>query len=91
MCLGREINIILMTITRFLAQAPLEAKMVESSNDPTIDWRSPQRAGMAYFRVILESLHYLMRRKGISVEKAKQVISFFSFHFLSPVVVTKQI
>lgn len=47
--------------------------MEESSVDPTIDWRSPQRAGMAYFRVILESFHYLMRRKGIAPEKAKQV------------------
>lgn len=50
--------------------------MEESSVDPTIDWRSPQRAGMAYFRVILESFHYLMRRKGISPERAKQVLIY---------------
>ena len=53
--------------------------MVDSSNDGTIDWRSPQRAGMAYFRVILESLHYLMRRKGISQDKAKQVNTFILY------------
>ncbi len=58
---------------RFLAQMPLEAAMAETCKDPSIDWRSPQRAGMAYFRVILESFHYLMRRKGLSLAKAKQV------------------
>lgn len=65
---------VLIVFYRFLAQAPLEAAMAETTNDPAIEWRSPQRAGMAYFRVILESLHYLMRRKGLPVEKTKQVI-----------------
>lgn len=62
-----------------MAQSPLEAAIAETTNDPAIEWRSPQRAGMAYFRVILESLQYLMRRKGLPKEKAKQVLKCVSF------------
>lgn len=57
----------------FLVQAPLEAALAQTVDDPAIDWRTPQRAGMAYMRVILDTVHYLLRRKGFSVNKAKQV------------------
>lgn len=41
-------------------------------DDPAIDWRSPQRGSTAYYRCVLDSFYYLLRRKGLSVTKAKQ-------------------
>ncbi len=51
---------------------PLEESLVAIKDDPAIDWRSPQRGSTAYYRCVLDSFYYLLRRKGLSVTKAKQ-------------------
>jgi len=56
----------------FLTGKPLEESLVAIKDDPAIDWRSPQRGSTAYYRCVLDSFYYLLRRKGLSVTKAKQ-------------------
>lgn len=56
----------------FLTGKPLEESLVEMKDDPAIDWRSPQRGSTAYYRCVLDSYYYIMRRKGLSQTKAKQ-------------------
>ena len=36
-------------------------------------WRSPQRSATAYVRCLMEALHYLLRRRGLSKLQAKRV------------------
>jgi len=66
----------------FLAERPLEQALAESHNDESLAssssdadswWRSPQRSNTAYYRAVLEAVHYLLRRKGLSMRNAKQV------------------
>ncbi|KAL6068400.1 Component of oligomeric Golgi complex 3 [Balamuthia mandrillaris] len=69
----------------FLVNKPLEEALVETVEDPDIDWRSPQRASTAYFRSVLEAFHYLMRRKGLTPLKAKLVSLAIRVQMLSMV------
>ena len=57
----------------WLRGQPLEASLCETLNDPSSDWRSPQRANMPFYRSIREACHYLLRRLGVSGEHAKLV------------------
>eukprot|EP00954_Amorphochlora_amoebiformis_P013218 1037681-Amorphochlora_amoeboformis.AAC.1 len=57
----------------YLIDLPLEHAVSNTGDLDDVDFRSPQRSQMAYYRVILESMHYLMRRKGLSLEQAKTV------------------
>ena len=57
----------------WLANKPFFAAIAESASDPHCDWRSPQRAGTCYFRCIVETTSYLMRRCGLTKLKSKQV------------------
>jgi hypothetical protein len=71
----------------FLTGKPLEASLVESEtaalNDASLgklgnleiygEWRAPQRSDTAYVRCIIESLHYMLRCKGVSEAAASQI------------------
>lgn len=46
--------------------------VAESDADDFTDWRSPQRASIAASRCMTETVHYLLRRKGVSVEHSRQ-------------------
>jgi hypothetical protein len=38
----------------------------------THDWRNPQRARISAFRCLMETVHFLMRKRGISVEQSRK-------------------
>jgi hypothetical protein len=50
----------------------------ESSFENCVSWRFPQRSRTAYVRCIMESLHYILLRRGLKVEEAAQVLSLSS-------------
>lgn len=56
----------------FLVNKPMEQIVAESDADDFTDWRSPQRASIAASRCMTETVHYLLRRKGVSVEHSRQ-------------------
>jgi hypothetical protein len=66
----------------FLTGKPLESSLAEederisSSKEKTKNmayWRSPQKARTASLRSLLEAMHYLLRRQGLSQVETKQV------------------
>jgi len=65
----------------FLTGKSLETSLVEAEvqgehgNDDAASgpWRSPQRSRTAYVRCLLESLHYVLREKGLNEVHAKLV------------------
>jgi hypothetical protein len=81
----------------FLTGKPLEASLVESEKafseykesesisnnifDSCGPWRFPQRSDTAYVRAIIESLHYIFRRRGMTEFEASQVSSLVMAFF----------
>ena len=62
----------------FLTGKPLESSLAEeeersSKHEESNDWRSPQKAQTASLRSLLEAMHYLLRRQGLSKIESKQV------------------
>ena len=62
----------------FLTGKPLESSLAEeeeriSKHEESTDWRSPQKARTASLRALLEALHFLLRRQGLSQTDSKQV------------------
>ena len=57
----------------YLQDRPLEQAVADTEDNENVDFRSPQRSQMAYYRVLLESFNFMMRRSGLSVEQAKRV------------------
>jgi hypothetical protein len=57
----------------FLVDKPLEQVVAESDADVGLyhDWRNPQRAHISAFRCLMEAFHYIMRRRGVSVEQSR--------------------
>jgi len=61
------------TFLPLLRKTSLEAVFAESLDDPTLDWRTPQRSGTCYFKSIFEAMYYLMRKSGFTSAQAKFV------------------
>lgn len=62
-----------------LAGEALESSFARSSQDPVFDWRSSQRSGTCYLRCVKESIHYLLRRGGLSTMQCKLI--YFSLRY----------
>jgi hypothetical protein len=67
----------------FLVDKPLEAALVETKDDPATEYRSPERAALSFFRVMLEAFHYLLRRKGLTDVKTKKASFVVRAQFLA--------
>ena len=70
----------------FLAGRPLEEAIVKASNAEKAvkngeskdmgafgDWRSPGRSSTSYVRCVLESLHFMLRSRGMPLHEIKLV------------------
>jgi hypothetical protein len=62
----------------FATGKPLESSLVEMEAEPDPkmkgDWRSPQKSRTAYVRCITHAIFFMLRRKGLEVLQAKQVL-----------------
>ena len=59
----------------WMADQPLDAVLASqtASEDGDDDWRSPQRAGTAYYKSITDTCVYMMRRRGVLKAQCKLV------------------
>jgi len=57
----------------YLAEKDLDQAWADALNEEgcVLDWRKPQRAQMAPFRTLAETLHYVCRKRGLSKVKTK--------------------
>ena len=53
-----------------------------AQEDPYAEWETPQRAGVCYYRCILTTIRYLMRRQGLSQGHVKQFLHALRRGFL---------
>lgn len=58
----------------FLVDKPIDQIISESENDPITDFRYPQLSNTASVRCLTEASYYLLRRRGLSELRARQVM-----------------
>lgn len=67
----------------FLVDKPSEQILSESETDVYIDMRLPQRSSTAYVRCVLETSHFVLRRKGITAARCRQLMFAIELQLIS--------
>lgn len=66
----------------YLVDKPIDQIVYESESDKFFEYRFPQKSDTAYVRTMLEAVHYLLKRHGISDAKSTQLLFSIESQFL---------